>query len=103
MTNETSTMIYLKDYREPDFLITHSDLDVTLGFESTFVHGQHSVIRKNKQALILELNCENMEIQSVVVDGKELNAQQYSQSKNKLQIKDVAAQGVRTQGASPTA
>lgn len=89
MKAEPSTTIYLKDYRPPDFVITHSDLDITLGFETTVVHGSHKVVRKNPSAENLELHCALMKIQSVSVDGKQLAARQFRQTDSHLIVYSV--------------
>ena len=103
MKSATSTTVYLKDYRQPDFVITHSNLDLTLGFETTVVHGSHQIVRKNSaninipQSLNLVLHCERMDVQSVAVNGKQLKLGgsmrgQFSQTKHQLIIYDVPHQ-----------
>ena len=89
MKSEPPTTIYLKNYRPPDFVITHSDLDITLGFETTIVHGCHKVVRKNAGANNLELHCELMEVQSIAVNGNQLDSSQFSQSDTRLTLYDV--------------
>ncbi len=89
MKSDPPTTIYLKDYRPPDFVITHSDLNITLGFETTVVHGRHKAVRKNASAGNLELHCELMEVQSIAVNGTRLDAGQFSQSDSRLIIYDT--------------
>ncbi len=90
MKSETPTTTYLKDYRQSDFVITHSDLNITLGFENTVVRGSHQVVRKNVGANHLQLHCERMDVQSVAVNGTPLKRGQFTQTDSHLIIHDVA-------------
>lgn len=90
MKAKSPTTVYLKDYLPPDFVITHSDLDITLGFETTMVRGHHKVTRKNASASDLELHCEMMDVQSIAVDGKQLESNEFSQTETRLIIHNAS-------------
>ncbi len=89
MDTDTPTTVYLKDYRPPDFLITHSDLDIRLGFDRTTVHAHHTVVRNNPGAENLALNCELMEIECVILNRQKLDSGSYLQNETSLTIFDV--------------
>ena len=89
MKTETSNVVYRKDYRSPDFFITHSDLEIDLGFESTAVYARHNVVRQNRDADDLELHCELMTVQFVAVDGVQLDSKNFSQTDSRLIIEHV--------------
>ena len=72
MNTETPVTVYLKDYRKPDFVITHTSLEIKLEFTTTEVYAHHQVVRQNAGAAHLELNYELMSIHSVNVDGSKL-------------------------------
>jgi aminopeptidase N len=89
LNTDTPTTVYLKDYREPDFSITHTRLEINLDFQATSIYAHHQVVRRNSGAISLELNCELMTIQSVTVDGSALDSDQYSVSDGLLTIPGV--------------
>ena len=89
MNTETPVTVYLKDYRKPDFVITHTSLEINLEFTTTEVYAHHQVVRQNPGAAHLELNYELMSIHSVNVDGSKLESGQYSISGNLLIVHSV--------------
>jgi len=68
---------YRSDYREPDYLITSSSLDIQLDFEVCQVEAVHTVSRNSPDATDLKLDCEFMDVHSVCVDGRILEDGQY--------------------------
>jgi aminopeptidase N len=68
MTDAPQT-IYLKDYRAPDFEVTHVDLTVRLAPQRTLVTSVLSVKRSRPDCTTLILNGEGLELQSIEVDG----------------------------------
>ncbi len=69
--------IYLKDYKEPDFLIKTVDLTVELGEADTIVTSRLDLARNNAAAKKLSLNGEYLELVSVAMDGRTLEAAEY--------------------------
>ncbi|MBO0334701.1 aminopeptidase N [Sneathiella sp. CAU 1612] len=70
--------IYLKDYKEPDFLIETVDLTVELGEEETIVTSRLAIKRNDETATKLSLNGEHLTLQSVKMDGHMLTPDEYS-------------------------
>lgn len=89
MKTDTPVTIYLKDYRPPDFRVTHSDLDIVLDFQNTKITATHKVIRKNSESKNISLDCENMDVQYVEIDGSRLSNTEYKVIDNKLKVFNV--------------
>lgn len=83
---------YLDDYQQPDFLINTIDLEFNLGEEITKVTS-HMTIRVNPTSLhknqALVLDGEQLQLESVMVDGKLLDAKQYTVTDTTLTIPSV--------------
>ena len=92
MREANPTTVYLKDYQPPEFLIDSVDLEFELDEESTSVRST-LIIRKNSDSLqttgALELNGEELVLESVSLDGRELAAKDYILSKEVLLIPNV--------------
>jgi len=84
-------VIYLKDYQPHPYRILHSDIYFALNPEKTEVSTTHQIERREGIASDsqLELDCENMEIISIEVDGKALDSTQYTQSAKGISIASV--------------
>ena len=90
MTKQTpAPTIYLKDYRVPDYLITHVDLVFNLSATLTRVVAQLTLQRNamslNTQAPLI-LNGENLLLQRVLLDEVVLTPDAYVQSHDSLQF-----------------
>lgn len=83
---------YLKDYQVPAYLIDEIDLNFDLYEEHTVVQS-HMRIRRNRlshnKSKELILNGEELELESIKLDGQELDASRYQSVDNLLVIKDV--------------
>lgn len=78
--------IHLKDYTPSKYLIDAVDLEVDIFDDKTTVRSQ-LIIRKNSSGPAhLELNGENMRLQKVLLDGRELGGNEYQLSNDKLVI-----------------
>ncbi|MDH5633493.1 MAG: aminopeptidase N [Gammaproteobacteria bacterium] len=92
MRSDTPQTIYLKDYQPPAFLIDTVDLEFDLGADFSTVSSA-LVLRRNPEAAdsnaALELDGEDMELVSVTLDDKLLDAAAYQLSEEKLVIADV--------------
>ncbi len=89
---ELPVTIRREDYREPDYLITSSDLDIQLDFEACQVEAVHKVSRNAPDAAALKLDCEFMEVNSVCMDGRALEIGQYEISDHHLTVFDAPDQ-----------
>ena len=89
MKSENPVTTYLRDYREPDFRITHTDLEVELEFHRTRVKATHRVARKNLHSGALRLDCEEVTVESVSIDGRDLDHGAYGTEDSQLVIADV--------------
>ncbi|TNE33809.1 MAG: aminopeptidase N [Alphaproteobacteria bacterium] len=69
--------IRLKDYKEPDFLISTVDLTVDLGEEATLVTSKLHLTRNDADAEELVLNGEHLKLVSVALDGSMLATDAY--------------------------
>jgi aminopeptidase N len=89
MNQQKSKVKYLKDYKEPDYLISEVSLQFELGEEKTRVRSKLS-IQKNKKVFSdskkLTLNGEKLTLLSVELNGKMLSSKQYSVSDESLII-----------------
>ena len=89
MKTETPRPILLKDYRPPNYLIDHVDLDVALAPERTRVHARLQ-LRPNPafegELGALRLDGEMLELESARLDGHALTPADYSLSDKELVI-----------------
>ena len=92
MSDKKHYTIYRKDYQVPAFLISELYLDFLLG-ENDCVVKAKSIFRKNSDAIEssneIFLNGENLELLSVVVDGNELQSDQYRLEKEGMILLQV--------------
>lgn len=92
MTKPEAPTIYLKDYQVPDYLIDKIDLEFELGETSTLVkshlivHANPESKNRNKDLVLLG---DGLELKSVALDGKKLDAKQYKATPDLLTIKNV--------------
>jgi aminopeptidase N len=89
MKTDTPRPILLKDYRPPNYLIDHVDLDVALAAERTRVQAQLH-LRPNPafegDRGPLRLDGEMIELENLSCDGRQLGASQYTKSDKELVI-----------------
>ncbi len=97
MSVENPKTTYLKDYRVPDFIIDTVHLYVDIHDSYTMVkavlHIQRHPDTQNKQAS-LSLMGEDLELQSVALDGKVLSSDAYEATEKSLIIPAVSDQFV---------
>lgn len=87
MQEKTHPLIYLKDYKVPDFFIETVNLEFELEEEVTKVKSTLSIIANlanEKPAHDLQLVGEGLELKSVVLDGKPLDVLQYRVTEDAL-------------------
>ena len=77
MKNNTPTVHYLSDYKEPEFDFTSLNLTFDLKTKNTLVTSQMQVVSLSKQTQLI-LDGEKLKLLSVLLDGKEIiqNCQQ---------------------------
>jgi len=89
--------IYLRDYTVPAFLIDTVELFFELDFEQTYVESRLA-IRRNPQAVdaraSLVLDGEELELQWLRLDQRELAVNEFSYAADRLEIRDVPDQFV---------
>jgi len=90
MKVEENATVFLKDYKEPDYVVVETILDITLGFDNTTVQATHTIARRNPYTEELILDCERMDIEKVTVDGLPLPPGQYTKKDDKLIIRQTA-------------
>jgi len=92
MKTETPRPIQLKDYRPPEFLITHVDLDVSLHATRTVVRSRLKVKHNpavSEPASVLKLDGEGLVLQSIRLDGEVLEPSRFSATTTGLSIGSV--------------
>lgn len=87
-----SHTVYLKDYKQPDYLIQAVDLNFNLGKEHTIVRSKLTVSRNSNESKPLLLDGEKMLLKSVSINGSILNQKQYKVSDSNLLIHDLPEQ-----------
>lgn len=95
MRTEQPKMIYLKDYRAPDYLIDETHLTFELFEDHTLVHAQ-LVMRRNPECAggdlpVLTLDGQQLELLSLSLDGQQLNPADYQLSDSHLSLQPRAA------------
>ena len=94
MRTEQPKMIYLKDYRAPDYLIDETHLTFELFEDHSLVHAQ-LVMRRNPAAgeglPLLVLDGQQLELLSLALDGQELSAADYQLGDSHLSLQPKAA------------
>lgn len=94
MNDSAPKTTYLKDYKVPDFLINTIDLTFDLQEEAVEVTGKMQ-IEKNPQSLSntqeLRLNGKELELITVMLDGKPLSEKEYELTEQGLTVFNVPA------------
>ena len=92
MTDAKHSTIFLKDYTPPSYLVTTVQLCFELDETCTRVHSR-IVFYRNPDAIgqenLLELNAENLKINSIKLDGIELETDRFLYDNEILTIKNV--------------
>jgi len=89
--------ILLSEYRAPEFLVSHVDLHVTLGDETTRVRSRLTIARNPASAVQdgpLRLNGQQLALQSLALDGRPLAAAEYRYDGEELVIAGLPARFV---------
>ena len=91
MLNPIPHTIYLKDYTPPSFLISTVELDVDIGDSHTLVKST-AAVRRNPQGArdgALILDGDELELESIAIDGKPLPASAYEAQPDRLTVHEV--------------
>jgi len=94
MKTDTPKTIYLKDYAPPAFLISETNLDVTLDPNETRVKSRLAVAPNpaaKKRERALTLDGELLRLLSVSIDGAPVDPSRYTATDKDLTIRDVPA------------
>jgi len=89
MTERQAQTVRLADYRPPDYLVDHVDLTFELAARGTRVLSELSCRRNGDHDNPLWLDGDELELESVSIDGKALPSSAYEQRENGLSIPDV--------------
>jgi len=92
MLKETPRTIYLKDYQPPVFLIQQVDLDFHLQATETRVRSTLSIVRNpasDSTSTELQLDGEELQLVSVVLDGVLLSSSHYHLDEASLTLRSV--------------
>lgn len=91
MRTSQGQAIYLKDYKAPEYRISTVDLDINLHPTATFVKSRLAVISQINvnQNTPLVLDGDELKLVSVAIDGKQLEAADYSATPSQLIIRKL--------------
>lgn len=92
MREPTPKTVYLKDYRPPEYLIDHVDLIFELEEESTRVVSRLAIRRNPKlesRPSALVLDGERLVLESIRLDGRDLDEAEYNVSEEALVLPSV--------------
>ncbi len=89
MKRDTPRTVYLRDYRKPDYSITHSDLEIRLDYSRTEVVARHSVTRSGGKVDDLVLHCEFVDVTSVLINGEPVSSGTCLRENRFLTIRNV--------------
>ena len=78
--------IYLKDYQQTAFTITHIDLTVELGEEVTRVTSNLKFVRQTDKSQQVHLHGEDLVLESIVVGGEPLTRKDYTLSGKEIRF-----------------
>jgi aminopeptidase N len=88
------TQILLKDYKAPDFTITHVNLTFWLGKKETVVESHLSLKRLNPKSSSVFLNGEELELMSIELNGQELKSSDYELDKLGLTLSGLEDENI---------
>src|SRR5882672_599514 len=94
MRDPAPVTIYLKDYAPPAFLIDSVDLDIELFEDHARIRSRLALSRNPKAAdsnAPLVLDAEELELESVALDGRALAAGEYTVDAEHLTVAKVPA------------
>ncbi len=92
MKTELPTVIKLNEYKTPNYQVQTIDLTVTLHNTETHVYSKMKILRSEHNVVSpLVLNGEELLLKSIIINGKKLNATDYTLESDLLKIHDVPA------------
>jgi aminopeptidase N len=94
MRTEEPRAIHLSDYREPEFRIESVELDFHLDPEATLVKARLQIARRTQGDGPLFLHGENLKLQAVRLDGRDLPRGEYAADEKGLTLFAVPARFV---------
>ena len=83
---QASPLIRLSDYRTPAWRVDTVELDFDLGIDTTEVSARLLLRRDPAQDSPLRLDGENLQLLSVTLDGRQLDAHEYRHADNLLEV-----------------
>ncbi len=86
----TEKVVYLKDYRKPDYLITDIDLEFDIYPKTVSVSSTMKVLKNHNGKKPLKLKGVNLKLEKIEVDGRVLSDGQYSVDEQLLLINKVS-------------
>ncbi|WP_421780366.1 aminopeptidase N [Kiloniella litopenaei] len=93
MKNAQVKATQLRDYVAPAFLVDHVDLTFFLKSEATKVHSKLKIRQNSNDKQPLVLDGDELRLDSVAVDGRELSSDEYQLGEFSLTIPDFPAEG----------
>ncbi|MGZ9108341.1 MAG: aminopeptidase N [Micavibrio sp.] len=94
--SESGKVMYLKDYRAPDYRVKHVDLEFDIQDGETFVTATMQVERNGKHNNPLVLDGTDLELLSVEIDGQPLGPNGYTLSDTSLTLQPPEHSTIKT-------
>jgi len=85
LVNETAP-IHLRDYRRPDWSVESIELEIDLGIDTTEVSSRLTLRSDPAKMAPLRLDGEGLELLTIALDGRVLNAQDYRYEHGVLEV-----------------
>lgn len=90
---QNPTITYLKNYQPPSYLCPEIVLDIDLQQDHALVKSTLSLLRNPQSTqLALELDCDELELLDITIDGRKLTDSEYSLKDKQLVVLDPPAQ-----------
>ena len=89
MRDAAPKTIHRQDYQEPDFHISHVDLAFEISDGKTRVTSSLRIDRRGQHRRPLVLDGEQLELETITIDGIDLDSDAYAYSGGKLTVKAV--------------
>lgn len=93
-SEQSSALIRLRDYRAPAWRVESIEMDIDLGIDASEISARLQLHRDPSQQAPLRLDGENLQLLSIVLDGRQLPASAYRYDGNVLEVDGVRERSV---------
>src|SRR6185437_8688659 len=89
VSEQSTALIRLRDYRAPAWCVESIEMDVDLGIDASEISARLQLRRDPAQQEPLRLDGENLQLLSIVLDGRQLPASAYRHDGSVLEVDGV--------------